>query len=82
MLLYFKINKDCFRAFHDLPANALLFRLLCNVLHTMIVIDKVQFWDDAFSAVVGIKLHPDYFNVHISKHNTTQFNINLFATSG
>ena len=77
---YSTSNKDCFTAFHDLPANALLFRLLCNVLHTIIVIEKVQFWDDAFLAVVGIKIHPDYFHVHMSKHNTTKFNINLFST--
>ncbi len=73
-------NKGCFTAFHDLPANALLFRVLCNVLHTIIVIEKVQYWYDAFLAVVGIKIHPDYFHVHMCKHNTTKSNIYLFAT--
>ena len=59
--------------------NALLFRVLCNILHTIIVIEKVQFWDDAFLAVVGIKINPDYFHVHKCKHNTTKSNIDLFA---
>ena len=35
--------KGCFTAFDDLHANALLFRVLCNVLHTIIAIEKVQF---------------------------------------
>ena len=77
---YCTSNKGCFTAFHDLPATALWFRVLCNVLHTIIVIEKVQFWDDAFLAVVGIKIHPDYFHVHMCKHDTTKSNIDLFAT--
>ena len=79
MLLYFK--KGLLHSIHDLPANALLFRVLCNVLHTIIVIEKVQFWNDAFLAVVGIKIHTDYFHVHTCKHNTTKPNIDLFATN-
>ena len=77
---YCTSNKGCFTGFLDLPANALLFRVLCNVLHTIIVIEKVQYWYDAFLAVVGIKIHPDYFHVHMCKHNTTKSNIYLFAT--
>ena len=79
MVLYFKINKGCFTAFHDLPAKALLFRVLCDVLHTIIVIEKVQFWDSASLAIFGIKIHPDYFHVHMCKHNTTKCNIELFC---
>ncbi len=77
---YCTSNKGCFTAFHDLSAKALWFTVLCNVFHTISVIEKVQFWDDAFLAVVGIKIHSDYFHVHMCKHNTTKSNIDLFAT--
>ena len=78
---YCTSNKGCFTAFHALPPNALLFRVLCNVLHTVIVIEKVQFGDDAFLAIVGIKIHPDCFHVRKCKHNTTKTNVYLFATN-
>ena len=65
MVLYSKINKGCFTAFHDLPAKALWFRVLCNVPHTIIVKEKVQFLDNASLAVFGIKIHPDYVHVHM-----------------
>ena len=82
---YCTSNKGCFTAFHDLPANALLFiRVLCNVLHTNIVIQKinVQFWDDAFLAVVGIKIHHDYTFMSTCVNTTQQSPILiLFATN-
>ena len=63
-----------------MAAIALIFRVH-NVLHTIMVIENVQFLDDAFVAVVGIKIHPDYFHVHTCNHNTTKSNIDLFATN-
>ena len=50
-------------------AKACRFRVLCNILLMIIVIEKLDFWDEAFFAVLEIEVHPDYIHVHMCRHN-------------
>ena len=64
MLLYFRQG-----LFHSISP------LACKVMMTQSYLQldnchkKLEFWDDAFFAVLGVEVHPDYVHVHMCRHN-------------